>query len=128
MMNLEVTKSMSALARCYNYYTEFEADVTPEEIFSVFFGGHFPTGQYLSAVFWKCSELSGVPQGSVLGPALFNNFVGDTGGGIEGTRFADDTKLCGAVDTLEGREGKGREGMPSRGTWTGLRGGPVQTS
>nr|XP_009929548.1 PREDICTED: leucine-rich repeat and calponin homology domain-containing protein 3 [Opisthocomus hoazin] len=43
MMNLEVTKSMSALARCYNYYTEFEADVTPEEIFSVFFGGHFPT-------------------------------------------------------------------------------------
>lgn len=37
-------------ARHYNYYTEFEADITPEEIFNVFFGGHFPTGQYLSAV------------------------------------------------------------------------------
>ncbi|XP_040459377.1 dnaJ homolog subfamily C member 18 isoform X1 [Falco naumanni] len=31
-------------ARHYNYYTEFEADITPEEIFNVFFGGHFPTG------------------------------------------------------------------------------------
>ncbi|XP_033922595.1 dnaJ homolog subfamily C member 18 [Melopsittacus undulatus] len=30
--------------RHYNYYTEFEADITPEEIFNVFFGGHFPTG------------------------------------------------------------------------------------
>uniref|UniRef100_A0A8C4J4L6 DnaJ heat shock protein family (Hsp40) member C18 n=1 Tax=Dromaius novaehollandiae TaxID=8790 RepID=A0A8C4J4L6_DRONO len=31
-------------ARHYDYYTEFEADITPEEIFNVFFGGHFPTG------------------------------------------------------------------------------------
>uniref|UniRef100_A0A8C7E9M9 DnaJ heat shock protein family (Hsp40) member C18 n=1 Tax=Nothoprocta perdicaria TaxID=30464 RepID=A0A8C7E9M9_NOTPE len=31
-------------ARHYNYYAEFEADITPEEIFNVFFGGHFPTG------------------------------------------------------------------------------------
>ncbi|XP_071426736.1 dnaJ homolog subfamily C member 18 [Pithys albifrons albifrons] len=31
-------------ARHYNCYTEFEADITPEEIFNVFFGGHFPTG------------------------------------------------------------------------------------
>ncbi|NWS55834.1 DJC18 protein, partial [Chunga burmeisteri] len=34
----------TAQARHYNYYTEFEADITPEEIFNVFFGGHFPTG------------------------------------------------------------------------------------
>uniref|UniRef100_A0A8C9NWW4 DnaJ heat shock protein family (Hsp40) member C18 n=1 Tax=Serinus canaria TaxID=9135 RepID=A0A8C9NWW4_SERCA len=34
----------SGQARHYNYYTEFEADITPEEIFNVFFGGHFPTG------------------------------------------------------------------------------------
>jgi len=50
--------------------------------------------------------MTGAPQELVSGLALFNIFIGDMDSGIECTlsNSADATKLCGAVDMLEGRD------------------------
>lgn len=66
---------------------------------------------------------SGIPQGSVLGPVVFNFFVSDMDSGIECifSKCAYSTKLSDGVHTTEIR-------IASRCTFTGLRGGPVRTS
>jgi len=50
--------------------------------------------------------MSSVPQGLVSGLMLFNIFADNMDSGIDCTlsKFADVTKLCGAVNTLEGRD------------------------
>ncbi|KAK4816695.1 hypothetical protein QYF61_020579 [Mycteria americana] len=54
---------------------------------------------------------SGVPQGSILVPILFNSFINYIDSGIECTlsRFADDTKPSVVVHSLQGRDASQRD-------------------
>ena len=49
--------------------------------------------------------MSWCPLGTVLGLVLFSILISDIDSGImrATSKFADDTNLCGAVDTIEGR-------------------------
>ncbi|XP_014802626.1 PREDICTED: uncharacterized protein LOC106890991 [Calidris pugnax] len=69
-------------------------------------GGHTQTVVVNTSMSKWGPETSGIPQGLVLGPMLYNIFVSNMDSGIECilNKFVDNPKLCGVVNTLEERD------------------------
>jgi len=66
-------------------------------------GGHSQRVAVNGSVSKWMQVTSGVPQGFVLGPVLFNNFTNDlASSSAPSASFPDGTKLSGAVDTPKG--------------------------
>jgi len=82
-------------------------------------GGHSQTVVVNNSISKWRLVMSGVRQGSILELVLFSILITDVDSEIECTlsKFSDDTKMSGAAYTVEG--------MPSRGSWTGLRSEPM---
>jgi len=74
----------------------------------------------INGVFSEWAKVeSGVPQGSILGPLLFNIFIMDINKKLKNKiiKFADDTKLWGKADTSEDIEGI-REDLLQLSNWS----------
>lgn len=58
------------------------------------------------SMYWWKLDIDRVPQGSTVGPVLFDMFISNTGNETEdilGT-FAGDNKLCGGADSIQRRD------------------------